>query len=639
MSLLAATLRNVIKAVERRLLFTAASLHRRRLRTTTFVGITGSTGKTMTKDLVTQVLSLKGSCTSTPQGKNLRAQLARTILQTRAHHKYCVLEIATLTPGYMAPHVALVRPDIAVVTNIGRDHWRAFGSASAIADEKRSLVTALPADGVAILNADDPLVEAMQAYAGRSVTYGTSPSAAVRGTDPGGAWPERFSVTVTNGSESVRVQTRLLGQHWLEAVCAAMAVAVAEGVPLAAAAAAIAEVEPAPARMSVDEYSDGVTFVRDDAKASISTIGATLAFLRAARAKRKIAVFGTLSDYGGSAGPTYVRTARAALESAQLVMFVGPMSSLALRAREPGHDGRLLAFATVRDAARYLDTVLRDGDLVLVKGSNPADHLGRLSLARSRSVNCWRERCGRLIQCAECDLLSVPAGLPQETKGTDGTASLSNDAGPVDARTPLVVGLGNPGDEYVGSPHNVGYAVVDSLAERLGAAWRTTSSALYAPIEFQGHAMILVKLSAPMNHAGPALSALARSLSLEVHPHRTILVYDDLDLPLGKVRSRLRGSSGGHRGVASVMNELQSDAFPRVKVGVRPLTGERLKPEALVTPIAPDRLDLLLDAYRQAGDEILEFFTTSNRDKALRLELEPAQARELTSVRARSLRE
>jgi PTH1 family peptidyl-tRNA hydrolase len=128
------------------------------------------------------------------------------------------------------------------------------------------------------------------------------------------------------------------------------------------------------------------------------------------------------------------------------------------------------------------------------------------------------------------------------------------------------VGLGNPEPRYEGTPHNIGYAVLDRFAELSCLSWQEGAQAWLARGQVRGVAVCLVKVRAAMNNIGPGLRQLAEQLAFA--PERCTLVYDDLDLPLGSVRSRQRGSAGGHRGVASILEAFQSDEFARVKVGI-----------------------------------------------------------------------
>jgi aminoacyl-tRNA hydrolase len=388
--------------------------------------------------------------------------------------------------------------------------------------------------------------------------------------------------------------------------------------------------------MSPVVHPDGVTFIRDDWKASLPSITPALDFLRSARAPRKIAVFGTISDYPGNARRVYTRVGRAAREAADLVVFVGPFASRALQARRHPSDDAVVAFATVRDASRYLDRVLRPGDLVLLKGSNPADHLFRIALARTRTVGCWRQRCGRLLFCDRCELLDRPvdpetsSGPVSEAEPAVDAVAPGPDAGPPPVAEPagsggsgperkpvaapagpVVVGLGNPGRQYVGTPHNVGHEVVDALASALGATWVHEGDAAVARARQDGEPLCLVKLETPVNRTGPALKALGGRLGFG--PAECVLVYDDVDPPLGRVRVRMDGSSGGHRGVGSILQEFQTEAFRRVKVGVGRPGGARVSASFLLTPFAAADRPVIDQACQEAARKVLDLLAAAAR--------------------------
>ncbi len=130
----------------------------------------------------------------------------------------------------------------------------------------------------------------------------------------------------------------------------------------------------------------------------------------------------------------------------------------------------------------------------------------------------------------------------------------------------LVVGLGNPGPQYAGHRHNVGFQVVDVLARRHGVRFRGRRRALVAEGTIAGRAVVVAKPLTFMNLSGEAVAELVRAYAIT--PARLLVVYDDMDLPLGKLRLRPRGGSGGHRGMASVIRALGTDAVPRLRVGI-----------------------------------------------------------------------
>lgn len=132
----------------------------------------------------------------------------------------------------------------------------------------------------------------------------------------------------------------------------------------------------------------------------------------------------------------------------------------------------------------------------------------------------------------------------------------------------LVTGLGNPGSEYARTPHNVGFRVVDAIAERLSAVWRDESkfSGAVARARWQGADLLLLKPATYMNLSGEAVGRLARYFN--VAPAELTVVSDDADLPAGRLRVRAEGGSGGHRGLQSIIDCLGTRAFARVRVGI-----------------------------------------------------------------------
>lgn len=388
---------------------TARNLTRRFSPDTTFIAITGSGGKTSTKQLLAPILRAQGTVWSPDYIMNGPEAIAKTVVFLRPKTRYCLQELATAGPGMLAESAAMFQPEVSIVTKVERDHYTAFRGLENTAREKGTLVEALPAAGVAVLNRDDPHVWAMRERTdARVISFGLESCAEVRGHSLSSAWPERFSMTVEYEGRQVRVQTRLLGEHWAMVVLAALAGAVALGVPLEEAAHVLRTVEPAPRRMSPVETADGITFIRDDWKAPLWTVPAGLEFLRQAKASRTVAVIGTISDFPGDGGRRYRQVARKALASADHAFFVGSQSHSSRKVAQEAGTDRLRAFDTVYELDQHLHTFLRPGDLVLIKGSGPADHLERLVLSWAGEIACWQTRCRRIPPCNECKLQMKP---------------------------------------------------------------------------------------------------------------------------------------------------------------------------------------------------------------------------------------
>jgi UDP-N-acetylmuramyl pentapeptide synthase len=382
-----------------------AILYSPQLRHVWLVGTTGSCGKTTTHELIGAILSSRYKGRTSRQLYNGPHHVAKTLLTVFPWHQFCAHEIGSSGPGVMARSLRIFRPRVGVVTHIGKDHRTNFRTLDATAAEKGKLVEVLPADGAAILNADDPRVLGMRNLTkARVITYGLSEAAMVRGEEVSCVWPERLSLCVTYGSARVRVNTRLLGGHWSYAVLAALATGIALGISLEEGSRVIESIDPVQGRMSPVAAGGGVTFIQDDWKAPLWTISASFGFMRAAKAGRKIVIIGTISDYSRSASRTYRAVAEQALEIADKVVFVGPLAHCALKARSDRKDDCLLAFETLHALHSFLRQYLEPGDLVLLKGSRHTDHLERLVLARTGAIACWRVSCGRGTHCRDCRL-------------------------------------------------------------------------------------------------------------------------------------------------------------------------------------------------------------------------------------------
>ncbi|MBI1737401.1 MAG: aminoacyl-tRNA hydrolase [Candidatus Rokubacteria bacterium] len=167
----------------------------------------------------------------------------------------------------------------------------------------------------------------------------------------------------------------------------------------------------------------------------------------------------------------------------------------------------------------------------------------------------------------------------------------------------VVAGLGNPGEDYRDTRHNVGHRVVDALARKLRAEWRRDGRNALAHGRWRGDTVHLFKPHAFMNVSGPPVAAALRRLRLE--PIDLILVYDDIDLPLGAVRVRMKGSHGGHNGVRSVIEALGTSDVRRVKVGIgRPEHKGQVADHVLAT-FEPEEWPVIDAAVDEAVERVL----------------------------------
>jgi UDP-N-acetylmuramoyl-tripeptide--D-alanyl-D-alanine ligase len=393
-----------------------ARIRRPALINITFVGVTGSCGKTTTTRLVQAVLSHIGSCqycTNEPWRVHQRLRVREAILSVDTATRYYVYETASIGPGSIASQLEILRPHIGVVTTVGTDHLRAFRTLEATAKEKGTLVERLPADGAAILNIDDPHIRAMIARTqARVVTFGLSPEADIRGSAVAACWPSRLTLTISYGKERMHIATQLIGEHWATSVLAAVACGITCGLDLEACAKALAGVEPVFARYSAHGGAGGPAYVLDSVKAPYWTIAAGFRFVATAFAPRKTVVFGTISDYSGKAGRCYRKVAREALAVADRVVFVGPHSGHVAQLCQSEARDRLFAFQTAYEASDFLAQRRLPDELIYIKGSRAADHLERIMLSQLDEVVCWREGCRKVCNCHTCNHYREPTAPP-----------------------------------------------------------------------------------------------------------------------------------------------------------------------------------------------------------------------------------
>lgn len=589
-----------------------ATRWRQLLRKPVYIGVTGSAGKTTTKELLLGMLAHSGRGVGNYSSFSNIEEIAKALLKLRPTHRFFVTELSGHQPNEMDRPLKLLLPSIGIVTVIGDDHTSTHYPREAIAQEKRKLIAALPTTGTAILNADDALVAAMATGCrARVITFGVSANADLRAESIRSVWPDRLQMVLVWGAQRVPLQTQLCGTHWVAAVLGAIGGGLAAGMTLAECAQGIASVAPFEGRMQPVASRDGVTFMRDDWKAPLWTVDACFDFMRSARATRKIVVLGELSDAGYSKSTAYARVAAQAQEWADITILVGAWASSALKARSDEGGGVFRAFSHVRDACDFVNASARSGDLILLKGTNRQDHLLRIILARDGDVACWRDDCRRYVFCSECPDRNKRSGAPslltqmgeQEAAAVSGSEQLT-----LASDEQVIVGLGNPETKYTGSPHNIGYEVVDLLAQTWGLTWLEMSDAWIARGSGQGQAVCLVKVRLAMNGIGAGLKRIAGDTGFA--PEKGILVHDDLNLPLGTVRTRLAGGAGGHRGVASVLEAFQADTFKRVKLGIGQANAREKQVAYVLSPWDPSSRPTVDNAVRTAAERIAEMLVS-----------------------------
>ena len=339
------------------------------------VGITGSTGKTIAKEITADVLE-RGLVTLRNEGNlNSETGLPMTLLRLGPQHEAAVLEMSMYTVGEIARLAEIAQPEVGVVLAVHPAHLERAGSIERIAQAKAELPAALPPDGLAILNADDPRVAAMRGVTVAEVrTFGLGPSADVRAEDivSNGLAGTEFTLTAPWGTR--RVTSANPGRHLVPHALAAAAVAERFGVPLDEVAAALEVGSHAEHRMNVVESSSGATLVDDTYNASPVSVAAALAFLAETplpAGRRRIAVLGDMLELGPDEERLHREIGQMAARTADVVIAVGRRGRwLGDAARAEGH-ARVVSAADAEEAAAILEREVAPvvGDLVLLKAS------------------------------------------------------------------------------------------------------------------------------------------------------------------------------------------------------------------------------------------------------------------------------
>ena len=342
------------------------------------VGITGSVGKTSTKDLLAQVLERVGPTVAAAGNFNNELGVPLTVGRVDEQTRFLVAEMGARGIGHIAYLCDIAPPRVGVVLNVGQAHVGEFGGQAAIAQAKGELVAALPADGWAVLNIDDPLVWSMR----RRTRGNVLPWSTIQPLDDG-VWASglvgdafgRYSFALRYGQSETDVQLQLTGRHQVANAVAAAAAAVALGVELHAVAAALTAAGPRSRwRMELHDRSDGVTVINDSYNANPDSMRAALTTLaELGRAGRHTwAVLGDMLELGETAAEEHAAIGRFAAQSGveHLVAigeFAVQITSAAVAAGLPS-----MRAVSVTDKAEAAALVCRDveqGDVVLVKAS------------------------------------------------------------------------------------------------------------------------------------------------------------------------------------------------------------------------------------------------------------------------------
>ena len=336
------------------------------------LAITGSNGKTSTKDFAASVLARRFRVTKTEGNFNNHVGLPRTILEATSEDEVAVWEIGMNHPGEIAALSKIAAPDAAIITNIGVAHIEFMGSREAIATEKGALAEAVESRGTVILNADDPFSERIAARTGAKVVFAGTTGGAVRAIEIRQS-ADGSEFTIVEGAHRCRAQLPVAGLHMVQNALLAVAAGRAFGLSIEESAAGLAAAPLTKARLQIKEIG-GVQFLDDSYNANPDSMKAALRTLVELDADgKRIAVLGEMRELGTESerGHREVGETAATLGVDQLITIGDAAELIAQGARTAGLD-KVSSVRSSREAADLLGNIGKPGDLVLIKGSRAA---------------------------------------------------------------------------------------------------------------------------------------------------------------------------------------------------------------------------------------------------------------------------
>jgi UDP-N-acetylmuramoyl-tripeptide--D-alanyl-D-alanine ligase len=338
------------------------------------VAITGSAGKTTTKEAIAQVLSSRFSVLKSQGNLNNGYGLPLQLLKLEPEHEIAVIEMGMSSAGEITALAAIAVPDWGVVTNVGNAHAEFFADGIAgIARAKYELIEALPPHGVAFLNCDDAYVSQFgRDFHGKAIYFGRGPCAdpKAESIEPVGA--EGQIITVRAGEERDKLHLHLLGEHNASNALAAVAVGIEAGIPLASCCEALAELRPEDKRGQILDVR-GATVINDSYNSNPEALKAmigTLASMPVSSGGRRILVAGEMLELGPESAALHAACGRAAVEAGiNMVAGVRGHASHIVEAAKDRGSTETIFFESPDEAGRWLREILRPGDIVLLKAS------------------------------------------------------------------------------------------------------------------------------------------------------------------------------------------------------------------------------------------------------------------------------
>ena len=359
----------------------------RRLWAKPLIAVTGSAGKTTTKEAIAHVLSSRFSVHKSEGNFNNHFGLPLMLLKVEPEHDLAVVEMGMSHSGEITALARIAQPDTGVVTNVAPVHLEFFNSIADIARAKYELIESLPVTGTAVLNADDEYVSRFgRSFRGKVVTYGLGPTASVRAENVQalGERGSRFDLVAGDGGTAVSFP--LVGNHNIYNGLAAVAVALEQGIPLADATSALASLSPAEKRGQVVRFGN-ITVVNDCYNSNPKALEAMVDALTAMAAKRRIVVAGEMLELGPQASEMHRESGRhMAQKGIDVLVGVRGLAQDMVEAAKAA--GMAAEFVSGPDeAGEWLAREARDGDAVLLKASR--------GVKLEKALDTWKEAAGR----------------------------------------------------------------------------------------------------------------------------------------------------------------------------------------------------------------------------------------------------
>jgi UDP-N-acetylmuramoyl-tripeptide--D-alanyl-D-alanine ligase len=354
------------------------------------VAITGSCGKTTTKELLAHLLGEPGTILKTQGTQNNHIGVPLTLLRMTQEHEQAVVELGTNHPGEITYLASIVEPDAAVITNVGPAHLEFFGSLMEVLHEKLSLLETLPPDGCAVLPGDqlDVCLEAQHYLPPgvRVVTFGTTERCDIQAVD---IQRSEEGMTLRLRDQLDQWTVPLIGYHNVENTLAAVACAWAMGVPLSAAKRRLASVAPIPLRSQILRCN-GLTILNDCYNANPLSFARALEMLRDLSVRRRVAIVGDMLELGAYAASAHQAIGRLAVQlGIDTVIAVGDYADHVAQGVREGRAETITTYRTVQELLRQLPAMLQEGDGLLIKGSRKLnlEQVTEFLLQRYRGVH------------------------------------------------------------------------------------------------------------------------------------------------------------------------------------------------------------------------------------------------------------